>query len=214
MDEQQLIERVMGLTGLRDKLQADRLLRVTMDALAACLSLPDRQRWAQSLPAALRGSFLATPYDPRQRPADVYAAVARAEATGAPFGVEHAQGAIRSLASCLSAESAALLARHLSSELAELLHDPTREDRALSARPGQPPSARPEGHIASGAGGSAHPVSEARPGTPQPGSVGDWSERRMANTLGDGAEPTPDDTLASGKPGSKRGLGDADDSER
>lgn len=210
----QLIDRVMGLTGLRDKLQAERLLRVTMDALAACLSLPDRQRWAQSLPETLRDSFLSTPYDPRQRPADVYAAVARAEATGARFGVEHAQGAIRTLAGCLSTEDAALLARHLSSELAELLHDPTRASGALSARPGQPPTARPEGHIASGAGGSAHPVSEARPGAPQPGSVGDWSKHRTAHSLGDGVEPSPDETLASGKPGSKRGLGDADDSER
>ena len=210
MNRQQLIERVMEWTGTADATVAARLLRVSMGALAACLSPPDRQRWAQHLPEELRDVLVRATYDPQQRPTDVYAAVIRAEAVGAKrFGVEHAQAAIRALASCLNAEDAELLARHLPEELAALLSDPTRLHGTLSAGHAHARAARTEGHIASGAGGSAHPVSEARPGAPQPGSVGDWNADRTGHTLGSGSEPQPDETLAAGKPGSKRNLGDA-----
>jgi hypothetical protein len=50
-----------------------------------------------------------------------------------------------------------------------------------------------------------HPLSEAEPGTAQSGSVAGWDDARMEHTLGSGHE-APGDTLATSKPGSKRGL--------
>jgi uncharacterized protein (DUF2267 family) len=209
VDEQQLMDRVSALSALIEPAEVVRLLEVTVRALAACISLPDRQRWAATLPRPTRELFLATPYDGTQRASDVYAAVTRTEGVSARFGIEHAQAAIRALASELSPDLVQLLSRHLPPELGELL---------LHARDAQPNPqaphhaaavARPAGPIASAAGGSRHPLSEARPGAGQSGSVAGSNEHRMDQSLGSGRGPAADaESLASGRAGSKRGLSD------
>lgn len=208
------MERTSTLSGLAQPGEVVRLLEVTTRALAACLAQPDRQRWAATLPRPLAELFLATPYDGTQRAADVYAAVTRSEGVHARFGMEHAQAAIRALASDLSADTARLMARHLPAELGELLlalpHGRPSPEHADA--PPQPDAGRPAGAIANAAGGSRHPVSEAEPKAAQSGSVGAWDEARMDHTLGSGALDTdadrPDgvDSLAAGRPGSKRSL--------
>lgn len=199
----------MKLTGSSSPQDAARLLSVTTRAVAACLMPADRERWARQLPAELHNPMSATAYLPTQRAADVYAAVTQSEALSALSGIEQAQAAIMVLASVLPDVDAELIARHLPTELGKLLQ--ARGPDATAPQPRAAPSAlkpRHAGHISAGAFGSTHPVSEAEPGVPQPGSVGAWEDARTEHTLGSG-RPDDDNTLATGQPGSKRNLGDA-----
>ena len=209
MRYEELIEGVCKFTGLGSRSQASRLLQATSGALSGCLAAPDRARWADRLPDELRKPLVTGAQKPQLRARDVYAAVAQAEGVGSTFGTEHAQAAICVLASVLDTESAALLARRLPDELGELVLDPLRRAGVAGnpRHPAQP--ARPGGPIATGAPGSSHPISEAEPSTPQTGSVGDWEDARMDQSLGSGAEPGSDESLASGQPGAQRKLGDA-----
>lgn len=210
VDQLQLIERASALSGLQEPSEVSLLLEVTTRALAACLSQPDRQQWAATLPRSLRELLLATPFVAVQRAADVYAAVARAEGVNAKFGVEHAQAAVLALASDLPEDTASTLARHLPTELGELLlRQPSSGRKAESAS--HVGHARPVGGISTAAPGSTHPVSEAAPKGAQSGSVGAWDSARMDHSLGSGHGPAePADTLAEGRPGSTRGLSDVD----
>jgi len=206
---EQLIDGVREFTGLGSRPEAEKLLKATSKALSSCLTAPDRARWASHLPSELRKTLAAGAQSPTRSALDVYAAVAHAEGVGARFGTEHAQAAIRVLASVLDAESAELLAQHLPDELGNLMVDPTRSV-GVALGPHRRPSstARPGGSLATGAPGSSHPLSEAAPRSPQ-GSVGDWDEARMDHSLGSAEEPEEEDSLARGRPGSHRGLGDA-----
>jgi uncharacterized protein (DUF2267 family) len=206
VDEQQLIDRVRVLSGLQEPAELVRLLEATARALAACITQPDRQRWAATLPRPMRELFLATPYDGAQRTSDVYAAVTRCEGVSARLGIEHAQAAIRALASDLPADLAELLARHLPTELAEFLTQTSRP-HAVAASHVAPPPARHGGAISSAAPGSTHPLAEARPSGAQSGSVAGWDERRMEQSLGSGLGPAADvPGLAEDRPGSKRSI--------
>jgi uncharacterized protein (DUF2267 family) len=206
---EELIDGVCKFTGLDSRSQASRLLQATSGALSGCLAAPDRARWAHQLPEELRASLVIGTPLPQPRALDVYAAVAQAECVSAGVGTEHAQVAIGVLASVLDAESKELLAQRLPDEFCDLVRDPTRS-AGSSPGPRQPrSSARPSGPIATGAPGSVHPISEAQPSTPQTGSVGDWEDARMDHSLGSGAEPGSDESLASGRPGAQRNLGDA-----
>jgi hypothetical protein len=160
------------------------------------------------LPPELREPLVIGALQPHPRALDVYTAVAQAEGVSAGVGTEHAQVAIGVLASVLDAESKELLAQRLPDEFGELVRDPTRSAGSSAGSRERPNPARPSGPIATGAPGSAHPISEAQPSTPQAGSVGAWEDARMDHSLGSGAEPGSDDSLASGRPGAQRNLGD------
>jgi len=209
VDQLELISRTSALSGLTDTAEVSLLLEVTTRALASCLSQPDRQLWAASLPRPLRELLLATAFDETQRSTDVYAAVARAEGVNAKFGIEHTQAAVRALADDLSMELRRRFARHLPDDLGELLLVEPPSSVPEASTHAQP--ARPGGEIASAAMGSTRPVSEAQPKGPPQGSVGAWDPARMDHSLASArSSPQPADTLAEGRPGSRRGLSDTE----
>jgi uncharacterized protein (DUF2267 family) len=205
-DYEQLVQSVMHWAGIEEHETAERALRGTVVALSSGLPSEDRERWAACLPSELHPLWLATSLHVRHTAQSMYALVPSIEGVPQPYATEHAQSVIRLVASRLSDADRARIARHLPDEIGELVREPnlTESDLEPRALPHQPPGAT----LATGAAGSTRPISSARPARAQSGSVAAEDSTRMDRSLGAGHEAERADTLATGRPGSTRGLAD------
>ncbi|HKU44416.1 MAG TPA: DUF2267 domain-containing protein [Polyangiales bacterium] len=165
MDYAHLLQQVQRWTGLATTEAASRALDATVAALATCLPLPDRARWANCLPPELHDAWLLASYRAGQTAAAVLAQVPAAEGVSQPYALEHAQAVIRVLAESLAPEDRDVLARHVPDEFATLIREPgLREGPAATggeARDSTPPQR--DTTLASGRPGSRTPLSTAHP---------------------------------------------------
>jgi uncharacterized protein (DUF2267 family) len=206
-DYEKLIQRVMHWAGIEQHETAERALRGTVVALSSGLMPEDRERWAASLPNQLHPLWHATSVHVRHTAQSMYDFVPSIEGVPQPYATEHAQSVVRLLASQLSEQDRALIARHLPDEIGELVRDPRLAESELELHDQQ--ARMPVGAtLATGAGGSTHPISSAQPSRTQSGSVAAEDSTRMDRSLGAGHEEARTDTLATGRPGSPRGLAD------
>jgi uncharacterized protein (DUF2267 family) len=204
MDHAGLVEQVMQTAGLSTRHEAERALRATVSALGTCLCGQTRELWAQQLSVELYDDLMAAPSISRQSARQVYDRVPASEGVPQPYATEHAQSVIRVLGHALDDTTRALLARELPDDLAAMLKEPVATGHPKTrarARVDRPAGST----LATGSPAARHPLSESEPGTAQSGSVADWDDARMEHTLGSGHD-APGDTLATSKPGSKRGL--------
>jgi uncharacterized protein (DUF2267 family) len=197
MDYAELLDQIAHRTGLTERAEIERVLADTAAAVASCLPVLDRERWASHLPSELQALWKVSTYRKAQSAEAVYAQIPAAARIPAPFAREHAQAVIRVLAHPLDSTDRELLARHLPDELGALVRDPRLSEGVIAhghAHAGPEPRGRT---LATGAAGSRHPISSAEPKPGQSGSVAEWDAHRMDRNLATASDEGPTDTLAN-----------------
>ncbi|MDH5675973.1 MAG: hypothetical protein OEZ06_27870 [Myxococcales bacterium] len=208
-----LVDRVAALGGPSEPAAGRRLLELLLQALTAELHPPDRAPLRAGLPQQLHPG-LEGGYGPALEPLDALLSRLSAElALEAGAALEQASIAGRAVGELLSADGRRQLIRRLPDGLGALLELP--EPAANTGRrqvQRVTPRELPRPRLAAGRPGSEHPLSEAVADRTQSGAVGGPDVARTAHTLGGYSDERDrqGESLATGAPGSKRGLGDAE----
>lgn len=206
------LEAIEVRTGL-DEAEAATVLETTLECLGEGLRLSERASLAEALPAALRDALMASPDEgaPVAR-AHLVSRLATVEAVGPGLALELAAVVCGVLTEQLPADRVVFLRARVANDLAALFVR-RHEDLSELAPPPAPHVFETEfarHTLSEGRPGSEHPLSEARPTRVQPGSVAaDGPDmhggRRLSTTRGTEQEQLHE-TLAEGKPGSRRPL--------
>jgi uncharacterized protein (DUF2267 family) len=196
MDYTEFLEQVTHYTGLTKRDEAELVLAATTAALASCLPVVDRERWARHLPSELRARWNAQSFRPGQSAEAVYNQIPAAARIPAPYAREQAQAVIRVLAGPLDESDRELLARHLPDELGALVLEPRLAEGVIAHGHASAGSEQHGRTLATGAPGSQHPLSSSQPARGQSGSVGQWDEHRMDRSLAVASDEGPADNLA------------------
>ena len=150
----EIIEKLLA-KGFSDAADAERALRATLAALGERLTFDEARSLALALPGDATLFWQESSYDADFDVAELYERVRRREGISLGRARERVQIVLAVLGSLLPEETKKLLERKLPAEVFALF-----DERAESA----PPAHRVHGHtLATGRGGSSHPVSEAAP---------------------------------------------------
>lgn len=207
------VARVGALAGPPDERTRVAAVMATLRALARRLTTDERAWLAPALPLELRPA-LSAPADVREPDVSAGATHARRShlfhevrrETGLPLGraIEAVEVVCRVVAEYVAPTRRARLSALASRDLAGLF------ELATTAR--SPAVPTPRGNLlATGAPGSRHPLSQAATRAGQPGSVARWDGSPAARTLAGyrgSARAIAGETLATGRPGSRRTLAD------
>lgn len=208
MDEAWMVSTARARAGLETDEEARTLIQAVFQVLGELLPGVARRPIAAQLPPGLASALEAEPSTDFDAP-ELYRRVA--QLTGLPegFAVEQTQIACQLLAEALNGEGRAQLHKHLPVDIAALC-----VPRETS---GPAPEHRRPGHghtVASGRGGSRHPVSEGRPG-PQADSVASpnpHGDTKLSSAAGLTQE-REHESVAEGTVGSTRPLSDSGSDE-
>jgi hypothetical protein len=189
------------------------LSRAVLAAIGAQLTASDWRALLGAVPASIRGGLERDPsLYPASSPHEVAERVGGACALPLGRALEEAEMVCRAIAEALPEDTRAQLLRHLPDGLAQLFAPAAPEHAPL--RPAHAHfEPAPRATLATGHSGSERPLSEAVPDRAQAGSVARFDPARTEKTLGGFAgdpRESEAETLATGKPGSKRPLGDAE----
>lgn len=208
--------RVGALGGPPDERTRRAAVTTTLRALARRLTAEERAWLVREVPGAIARELSAPAEtgEPDASASMTHPARSRLfhevrRATGLPLGraIETAEVVCRVLAECVTPARRSRLSALASRELGGLF-DPVISPRSEVARPPTPQGTT----LASGAPGSPHSRSGAAPRSGQLGSVARWDGSPAARTLagyrGSG-RARAGDTLATGRPGSRRSLASA-----
>jgi uncharacterized protein (DUF2267 family) len=186
------------------------MIDATLEALAVALTPSERQAVSEQLPLSLRGTWELAVHLPNIDVSTLYDRVQRSESVTAGRAREQVQIVCRALAEMLPDETVTLLRRRLP-QLAPLFYlpepTPSPEVAERIERPRDPEL--PDGTLATGRPGSRHPLYDARPERAHAHSIA-----RSDNPHGDTklssahgfTQERERETLATGRPGSKRPL--------
>jgi uncharacterized protein (DUF2267 family) len=163
MNYAELLEQVTHYTGLTKRDEAELVLTATTAALASCLPVIDRERWARHLPSELHARWNASSYRAGQSADAVFNQVPAAARVPAPYAREQAQAVIRVLAGPLDESDRELLARHLPDELGSLVLEPQLSEGVIAHGHANAEPEQQGRTLATGAPGSQHPLSSAQP---------------------------------------------------
>jgi uncharacterized protein (DUF2267 family) len=208
------LEEVMIHGGVEEREQADRIARAVVESLGELLLDHDRRAIGSTLPAPLAGALVRGEPGWSLGTSELYHRVAQRLSVRDGLGLEHTHVVCRALARTLDEDSLVFLRSRLPEQFAELLRDQGG---------GTPPhfvhrlahdnAANPGHTLSTGSPGSTHPVSEAK-GRAQSGSIASaanpHADRKLSSAKG-GPEHGHGDTLARGKPGSRRPLSEYDE---
>jgi uncharacterized protein (DUF2267 family) len=210
---------VLAREGFVDHEGAMRSMRATLMALAESLTADEAAEIRAELPVALRPSLEPThdvelARDMQRAPEDLYERVSRLLDVSSANAREHVQLVCKAIGERLSPDVMARLDKDLPGDIALLFRPPEREtgdvpDHAVARAPGHT--------LASGAAGSTHPVSVARPGPAHSHSVvleeNPHADTKLSSATGVTQERL-DESLATGKPGPERTISTTRDSRR
>ena len=206
MLESSLVERVRVRAGFAGRAETLRAVRATLMAIGERLSDDERALLAREVPGAFARALDRVAYLGDFDSEELYARVARHEAVGLGFAVEHAQIVCEVLGELMAAEPARRLRRALGVSIASLFdaHPEVPEiPRSVSAAGST---------LATGRAGSGHPLSESRPDRAQASSVARGGNAHGETKLSSAQGPTQErlhETLASGRPGSTHPIAES-----
>ena len=190
--------RVLHRTGLDDRAHAQEVCHRVISHLSTCLAPELRHQIAHRLPEPL-GATLREPAEPGVCDLDVlYRAVADDLGLATSFGLEFSRVVFQVIGESLGRGGRAQLTAALPEDWQELF-----EPRGTTSAPPRPHPVDLH-RLAGGAPGSAHPVSESRPGHRH--SVARSDEPHAGDEMATSHGKADRRTLAGGRPGSSRPL--------
>lgn len=203
----EFIEHVREIGGFEHAEDAEGAVIATFEALAAALLPEERRSLTERLPKELRTLVASPEHRPYLALDAFFERVERHERTRPGRAREHAHIVCRALTEVLDSEALALLRHHLP-QLESLFS--ASVDGPLAPAPETlrtPP--RDYSTLAAGRPGSRHPLAEAHPTRAHAHSVArsvdPHADTKLSSSHGLTQE-RENETLASGKPGSKRPL--------
>ncbi len=212
MTYREFIAEVAKRLGLTDE-DGEHAVHVTLRVVGVRLLDIDAQVVASRLPDALAQYFTARSDGEEVALAELYRRVALALGLPRAEAVEYTQVVSQVLAESLDEDARKHLTLHLSDELAALFVPRPRTTHVVLPRVGYPRHVPPgSGHtLADGRFGSYQPLSES--GLAQSGSVvatdNPHGDTKLSSSHGISTD-REGDSLAGGKPGSKRPVSEAD----
>jgi len=208
MSEKAILQRIMVLGGLSEE-AASTALGATLAALGERLLDEDRALLARGLPDELAASVLERTYQGEFDVAEFFDRIRRREGVRLGFAHEHGQVVCRVLGETLSEELRVRIERVLPESYVELL-DPPRDAQPAPDHRGT--CLRGHRTLATGRGGSEHPLSESRPQVAQAHSVvceaNPHADTKMSSATGTTQERL-EESLATAHPGTTRRTRDA-----
>lgn len=211
MNLERWVEQTTARTGLDSPADAERVLRATLGVLGQRLVVEEADAIGRELPSELADALRRSKYERDFEPDELFDRVARREATPPGFAREHAAVVFQLLAEALSPEVLLRLDKHLGAAWARLFVrrassvPPPRNSHLEAARP------RARSNLAEGRPGSRHPLSESRADRAQADSVARSDDPHGDTKLSSARGLTQErehETLAEGRPGPKRTLGE------
>ncbi|HVW28061.1 MAG TPA: DUF2267 domain-containing protein [Polyangiaceae bacterium] len=206
MNRAEFIERVEGFANFGPG-EAEAAVVATLEALGAALTSDERRSLASQLPEELRELLdTAREHAPELNAERFYALVQRHEKVRAGRAREHAQIVCRVVSEVLTEDEFLSLTRHVPwLELLLRPPDPSEPAPALEMLRRRDPT----NTLAGGRPGSRSPLATARPDRTQSQSVAATDEPHRDTKISSSSGTTQErerETLASGRPGSKRPL--------
>jgi uncharacterized protein (DUF2267 family) len=160
IDPDDLVKRVMDLTGINQPASAAVALEATLEALGERLTSGDASRLADALPPRLSAALLRLRRHTGAGLPALFARISVCEGVRLGVAIEHAQAVGRALAEALGLEERLLLQRRLPPDWAALFADAVQP---AIAEVHPPLTSSGQGHtLADGKPGSRHPLSEMR----------------------------------------------------
>jgi len=210
MTKTDLVERIRGNGGFARAAEAERAIRVTLEALGPALLPNERRSVSEHLPREFRGVLEVPTHLSELDLETFYGRVARHERVSEGRAREHAQVVCQALSETLPWEVVAGLRKHLPRlaalfESPEATSPPTEPERV--DRHDGIVDPQPRHSIAEGRPGGSHPLSSAHPDRAHSQSVvrsdNPHGDTKLSSSHGLTQERERE-TLATGRPGSKR----------
>jgi hypothetical protein len=207
--QEEFTARVLRRGAFDNANDAEQAIDAVMNALGEYVGPEEAQALAAALPTALRHFVMGHLRRPESLPDGLYERVSIRENIPLSRAIERTQVVLQAMAEVLSETDLQRLMQHVGPNMCELFTPCVLPDDQTARAASQPSESGKGDTLATGQPGSRHPLSTARPETAHTHSVvrsdNPHADTKLSSTSGMTQERAHE-TLAEGRPGSKRPL--------